>query len=102
MIPSKPEWGGLVPREVSFEWDEEETGQRYEVLAAALYPNDEHFPPNGPIPSVRILHVRDLHGREVAGELFGTTASIAIRKQAASYLEGERIDGLRWRARDAV
>jgi len=86
-IPDKPGWAGLVPRSVSFDWDELETGQRYEVLAAALYPGDQDGPAPGAKPVVKILHVRDLHGREVAGELFGTFASITIRDLAASYLE---------------
>lgn len=80
-----------APRSFRFDWDDQDTGERYEVAAQALY-GDE---PGGPAvagvgPNIRIVHVRDFHGREVAGELFGTFASIGIRDMAECLLEAHR------------
>jgi hypothetical protein len=87
-VNAKPQWAGLAQRQVVFDWDDPETGERYEVAARALYCGDLGGPNlacDG--PNVQIIHVRDFHGREVAGELFGTFLSIAIRGVAASLLE---------------
>lgn len=77
-----------APPGIVFDWDDPETGERYEVAAMALQACDEGGPPlDSDGPNIRIVHVRDFHGREVAGELFGTYLSIAIRGVAASLLE---------------
>jgi hypothetical protein len=90
-VPLRP-WVGLAPRSLSFDWDDPDTGERYEVEAQALYGDDEGGPAVAGVgPNVRIVHVRDFRGREVAGELFGTFASISIRDMAACLLEAHRL-----------
>jgi hypothetical protein len=68
-------------RELDAWWDDEETGERYEIHARLLWPDD----PGGPAvesaaPWVSIRKIFDFSGRDVTGEIFGTFASLEIRE----------------------